>query len=83
MRQLCCHPGLIKGMLDTESLVHEVVEDGGEDIDLISRLEDMNLEREGSGVFFFVRSILKGTSSMRFSNSVFCFVLYKRMASKP
>jgi hypothetical protein len=49
MRQLCCHPGLIKGMLDPESVSHEVIEDGGEDIDLISRLEVMNLEKDESG----------------------------------
>jgi hypothetical protein len=51
MRQLCCHPGLIKGMLDPESVSHEVIEDGGEDIDLISRLEVMNLEKDESGTF--------------------------------
>ncbi len=50
MRQLCCHPGLIKGMLDPESVSHEVIEDGGEDIDLISRLEVMNLEKDESGI---------------------------------
>jgi hypothetical protein len=52
MRQLCCHPGLIKGMLDPESVSHEVIEDGGEDIDLISRLEVMNLEKDESGTYF-------------------------------
>jgi hypothetical protein len=51
MRQLCCHPGLIKGMLDPESVSHEVIEDGGEDIDLISRLEVMNLEKDESGTY--------------------------------
>jgi hypothetical protein len=51
MRQLCCHPGLIKGMLDQESLApEEGIEDAGEDIDLISRLEDMNLDKDPSGI---------------------------------
>ena len=49
MRQLCCHPGLIKAMLDKDSLAHEVIDQSGEDIDLLSRLENMNLDREDSG----------------------------------
>ena len=31
MRQLCCHPGLIKAMLDKDSLAHEVIDQSGED----------------------------------------------------
>jgi len=46
MRQICCHPGLIKGMLDQEIRATEGIEEEGEDIDLISKLEDMTINKE-------------------------------------
>ncbi|XP_023338911.1 transcription termination factor 2 isoform X2 [Eurytemora carolleeae] len=46
MRQICCHPNLIKGMLDQETREHEGIEDNGEDLDLISQLECMNLTKD-------------------------------------
>ena len=42
--QICCHPGLIKSMLDAESKATEGLEDEqGDDIDLISQLADMSI----------------------------------------
>jgi len=45
LRQICCHPLLIKSMLDTETRAQEGIEENGEDLDLISRLEDMNINK--------------------------------------
>jgi hypothetical protein len=42
-------------MLDQESLAHEVIEEAGEDIDLISRLEHMNLDKEETGIAYALR----------------------------
>jgi len=47
MRQICCHPGLIKGMLDQETKEAEgIIEEDGEDLDLLSKLEDMTINKE-------------------------------------
>jgi len=48
MRQICCHPGLIKGMLDQETREAEGIEEDGEELDLISKMEDMNITKESS-----------------------------------
>merc|ERR1712112_327982 len=41
LRQICNHPGLIKGMIDQDTKVAEGIEEGGEEMDLISAMEDM------------------------------------------
>jgi len=46
MRQICCHPYLIKGMIDQETRQSEGIEEHGEELDLISQLEDMTLSKE-------------------------------------
>ena len=43
LRQICCHPGLIKSMLDQDTKLSEGIEEDGEEIDLISAVEDMNI----------------------------------------
>jgi len=43
LRQICCHPGLIKGMLDQETKAAEGIEENGEEVDLISAMEDMDI----------------------------------------
>jgi len=44
LRQICCHPGLIKSMLDTETKATEgLQDDDGEELDLISAMEDMSV----------------------------------------
>lgn len=44
LRQICCHPGLIKSMLDTETKATEGLQDDeGEELDLISAMEDMSV----------------------------------------
>merc|ERR1719195_92486 len=48
LRQICDHPGLIRSMLDTETKVSEGIEEDGEDLDLISAMEDMNIEKADS-----------------------------------
>jgi len=51
LRQICNHPGLIQSMLDTETKQSEGIEDqDGEDMDLISAMEDINLNKEKSNV---------------------------------
>ena len=51
LRQICNHPGLIQSMLDTETKQSEGIEDqDGEDMDLISAMEDINLNKEKSSV---------------------------------
>jgi len=47
MRQICCHPGLIKGMLDQETKEAEgIIEEDGEDLDLLSKMGDMTINKE-------------------------------------
>ena len=43
--QICCHPALIKSMLDAESRANEGLDgpDDTEDVDLISQLSDMKI----------------------------------------
>jgi len=48
LRQICNHPGLIRSMLDTETKQAEGIEDEGEEADLISALEDMDITRDQS-----------------------------------
>merc|ERR1719319_2047932 len=46
LRQICCHPGLIKSMLDTETKASEgLQDDNGEELDLISAMEDMSVTK--------------------------------------
>ena len=45
LRQICNHPGLIKSMLDAETKVSEGIDEDGEDVDLISAMEDMNIDK--------------------------------------
>merc|ERR1719186_1429768 len=46
LRQICCHPGLIKSMLDTETKATEgLQDDDGEELDLISAMEDMSVSK--------------------------------------
>ena len=53
MRQICCHPGLIKGMLDQETKEAEgIIEEDGEDLDLLSKLEDMTINKESKGSIY-------------------------------
>lgn len=50
LRQICCHPGLIKSMLDAESKANEGLEDDqGEDIDLISQMANMSIVKNKEG----------------------------------
>jgi transcription termination factor 2 len=45
LRQICCHPGLIEGMLDKESCENDGIEDEtGLDVDLLSQLGKMGLD---------------------------------------
>lgn len=46
LRQITCHPYLINGMIDQEARQSEGIEEDGEELDLISKLEDMNLSKE-------------------------------------
>merc|ERR1712112_431161 len=48
LRQICNHPGLIRSMLDTETKQAEGIEEDGEEADLISALEDMDITRDQS-----------------------------------
>ena len=48
LRQICCHPGLIKSMLDQDTKLSEGIEEDGEEIDLISAVEDMNISNTGN-----------------------------------
>lgn len=42
--KICCHPGLISSMLDSEAKANEGIEDqDGEELDLISQLADMSI----------------------------------------
>jgi len=45
LRQICCHPGLIRSMLDNDTKIAEGIEEDGEEVDLISALEDMDISR--------------------------------------
>ena len=38
---------LVQSMLDTETRAQEGIEEDGEDLDLIARMEDMNMNVEG------------------------------------
>jgi len=49
LRQICNHPRLIKSMLDEDTKVAEGIEEDGEDVDLISRMEDMDLGADKKG----------------------------------
>ena len=49
LRQICCHPSLIKSMLDQNTKADEGIEEDGEEIDLISAMEDMNISRMKGG----------------------------------
>ena len=46
LRQICNHPGLIRTMLDTETKQNEGIEEEGEEVDLISAMEDMDITRD-------------------------------------
>eukprot|EP00092_Neocalanus_flemingeri_P036978 GFUD01040257.1.p1 GENE.GFUD01040257.1~~GFUD01040257.1.p1 ORF type:complete len:1284 (-),score=419.89 GFUD01040257.1:168-4019(-) len=48
LRQICCHPGLIKSMLDQEEKIAEGIEEEGEEVDLISAMEDMDISNAGA-----------------------------------
>merc|ERR1719419_2126344 len=63
LRQICCHPGLIKGMLDQDTKVSEGIEEDGEDIDLISAMQDMDLESN--------ENVIKEETILDISNPVF------------
>merc|ERR1719210_1826762 len=41
LRQICCHPGLIKTMIDTEARVNDGLADTKEDDDLIAQMGGM------------------------------------------
>jgi len=43
LRQICNHPRLIKSMLDEETKAAEGIEEEGEEVDLISAMEDMDI----------------------------------------
>ena len=44
LRQICCHPGLIKSMLDAEARANDGIEDEvGDEAGLISQLADMSI----------------------------------------
>jgi len=49
LRQICNHPRLIKSMLDEDTKVAEGIEEGGEDLDLISAMEDMDIGADKKG----------------------------------
>ena len=59
--QICCHPGLIKSMLDADSKATEGLTDEatGDDIDLISQLADMSIGGAEKEVEADVKSVLK------------------------
>jgi len=46
LRQVCNHPGLIRSMIDSEVKQSEGIEEDGEDVDLISAMEDMDITRD-------------------------------------
>jgi len=46
LRQICNHPTLIQGMLDQDTKISEGIEEGGEELDLISAMEDLNVSQE-------------------------------------
>ena len=46
LRQICNHPGLIRSMIDSEVKQSEGIEEDGEDVDLISAMEDMDITRD-------------------------------------
>ena len=70
LRQICSHPGLIKSMLDTETKANEGLQDeAGEELDLISAMEDMRVEEGDSD----------GKKILDLSNPVFAS---KRTSSK-
>merc|ERR1719323_460030 len=48
LRQICNHPGLIRSMIDSEGKQSEGIEEDGEDVDLISAMEDMDITRDKS-----------------------------------
>lgn len=49
LRQICNHPRLIKSMLDEDTKVAEGIEENGEDLDLISAMEDMEIGADKKG----------------------------------
>ena len=49
LRQICNHPGLIRSMLDTDTKQNEGIEEEGEEMDLISAMEDMDITRDQGG----------------------------------
>jgi len=63
LRQICCHPGLIKSMLDQDTKVSEGIEEDGEDVDLISAMQDMDLESN--------KNVIKEENILDISNPVF------------
>ena len=58
LRQICNHPGLIKSMLDTDTMQYEGIEDSGEEVDLISAMEDMNITRDTTNTYDKTEKIL-------------------------
>ena len=46
LRQICNHPGLIRTMLDADTKQNEGIEEEGEEVDLISAMEDMDITRD-------------------------------------
>merc|ERR1719195_1973332 len=65
LRQICDHPGLIRSMLDAETKVSEGIEEDGEDLDLISAMEDMDITKDGA------RSVDKTEEILNKKNPVF------------
>ncbi|CAG0888256.1 unnamed protein product, partial [Darwinula stevensoni] len=51
LRQICCHPGLIKSMLDSESRAGAGIEDEEEeDLDLLEQLQGLSIRADGETV---------------------------------
>ncbi|GLV32180.1 lodestar [Carabus blaptoides fortunei] len=46
LRQICCHPSLIVNMLDKENCIDDDIEDDGVDIDILDKLNKLNLDED-------------------------------------
>ena len=47
LRQICCHPGLIKSMIDSESKKNDGLEGSVDSDDLVAQMSRMGLEKKG------------------------------------